>query len=78
MARHFISIWFFIGILLDIYGILILGAGIYDLVRPPEHLVKMAYLHAGIWWGALLLLLGLIYTIKFAPRSAPQVKTIRQ
>ena len=44
MARHFVSIWFFIGILLDIYGILILGAGIYDLVQPPEHPVKMAYL----------------------------------
>ena len=69
MARHFVSIWFFIGLLLDIYGILILGAGIYDLVRPPEHLVQMAHLHAGIWWGALMLLLGLIYTSKFAPRS---------
>jgi hypothetical protein len=68
MVRHLVSIWFFIGILLDIYGILILGRGIYDLIYPSAYLVKMAYLHAGIWWGALLLVLGLIYTIKFAPR----------
>jgi hypothetical protein len=68
MARHLVSIWFFIGILLDIYGILILGSGIYDLIHPSAYLVKMANLHAGIWWGALLLVLGLIYTIKFAPR----------
>jgi uncharacterized BrkB/YihY/UPF0761 family membrane protein len=71
MHRHFISIWFFIGILLGIYGTLILGAGIYDLVHPPEQTVKMAYLHAGIWWGALLLILGLVYTYKFAPKRPP-------
>ena len=74
MARHFLSIWFFIGVLLDIYGILILGAGIYDLIRPPDHPVAMAYLHAGIWWGALLLFLGAVYTIKFAPKSAQKQK----
>jgi hypothetical protein len=67
MRRSFISIWFFIGLLLDIYGVLILGAGVYNLYHPPD--VKMAYLHAGIWWGALLILLGLVYTVKFAPKA---------
>jgi len=62
-----ISIWFFIGLLLLAYGILILGAGIYELGNPPEHPVVMANLHAGIWWGALLTVLGLIYTLKFKP-----------
>ena len=70
MGRHFISIWFFIGILLLAYGVLITGAGIYDLFQPPENPVYMAHLHAGIWWGCLLVLLGLIYTVKFAPREA--------
>jgi len=65
MERRSISIWFFIGILLDIYGILILGAGIYGALNPQQYSVEMAHLHAGIWWGALLLTLGLIYTIKF-------------
>jgi len=62
-----ISIWFFIGVLLLAYGILIFGAGIYELSNPPEHPVVMANLHAGIWWGALLTILGLIYTLKFKP-----------
>jgi hypothetical protein len=62
-----ISIWFFIGLLLLAYGILIFGAGIYELSNPPEHPVVMANLHAGIWWGALLTVLGLIYTVKFKP-----------
>ena len=63
-----LSIWFFIGILLLIYGILILGSGIYELANPPEHPVVLAELHAGIWWGALLTILGLIYSLKFKPR----------
>jgi hypothetical protein len=60
-----ISIWFFIGVLLLAYGILILGAGIYGLSHPPD--VKLAELNAGIWWGVLLTVLGLIYTVKFKP-----------
>jgi hypothetical protein len=67
MSRQLVSIWFFIGILLGIYGVLILASGIDDLLRPSEYPVAMAHLHAGIWWGALLILLGLIYTVKFSP-----------
>ncbi len=61
-----ISIWFFIGVLLLAYGILILGAGLYGLSSPPD--VVLANLHAGIWWGALLVVLGGFYTWHFAPR----------
>jgi hypothetical protein len=69
--RHFISIWFFIGILLTIYGVLILGSGIYSLIHPPppDQRVVLAYLHAPIWWGALLLALGGFYTIHFRPKD---------
>jgi hypothetical protein len=62
-----LSIWFFIGLLLLAYGILICGAGLYELSNPPEHPVVRADLHAGIWWGALLLVLGGIYTYRFRP-----------
>ncbi len=36
------------------YGVLIFGAGIYELISPPEHTVAMSEYHAGIWWGAIL------------------------
>lgn len=62
-----ISIWFFIGVLLLIYGVIITGAGLYELVSPPENPVVMAELHAGIWWGGLLLIIGGFYTFRFKP-----------
>lgn len=65
--KNFISIWFFIGVLLAIYGVLILGSALMDLVSPPAHQVVMGHLHAGIWWGALLTLLGAFYTWRFYP-----------
>ncbi len=72
--KHFISIWFFIGLLLGTYGVLILGAGIYDLFNPPKVVVEngiernvLANLHTGVWWGLLLLVLGLFYAIHFRP-----------
>ncbi len=64
-----ISIWFFIGALLLVYGVLITGAGIYDLVSPSDHEPVLANLHAAIWWGALLILLGAFYVIRFRPRT---------
>ena len=62
-----LSIWFFIGALLLAYGILITGSGLYELVSPPEHPVVLAGLHAAIWWGALLIVLGAVYTARFRP-----------
>jgi FtsH-binding integral membrane protein len=62
-----ISIWFFIGTLLLAHGVLILGAGLYELVAPPEHPVVLAGLHAGIWWGVLLIALGVVYSLRFKP-----------
>jgi hypothetical protein len=65
--KHVISIWLFIGTLLLIYGVLILGSGIYDLFYPPLQHTVLANLHAQIWWGAVLLALGVVYTWTFRP-----------
>ena len=63
-----ISIWFFIGLSLAGNGALILGAGIYQLVKPPlQPGVVLFQLHANVWWGALLLVIGALYCFKFAP-----------
>jgi hypothetical protein len=65
----FISIWFFIGVLLTIYGVLITATGLLELASPPANPPVFANLHAGIWWGAVLLIIGLIYFIRFFPKK---------
>jgi hypothetical protein len=62
-----ISIWFFIGVLLIIYGALILGYGIWELATHTLANVILANLHAPVWWGAILLALGLFYGLRFRP-----------
>lgn len=65
--RASISIWFFIGISLLVNGVLILGAGLYEFAHPPQHPVMLYNLHANVWWGAILFLLGAFYCYRFVP-----------
>jgi len=62
-----ISIWFFIGVSLMVNGLLILASGIYELIYPPQVPVVLFNLHAGIWWGAILAVIGTIYCIYYLP-----------
>jgi hypothetical protein len=62
-----LSIWFFTGVLLLLYGVLIFGAGLYGLANPPERPVVLANLHVDIWWGAALVVIGSIYTFTHFP-----------
>jgi len=63
--RRTITIWFFVGALFTVYGILILGCGIYGWFNPPD--VELHYLHVDVWWGAFLFLFGLFFTVRFWP-----------
>ena len=66
-GKRVISVWYFIGVLLTIYGVLITGAGLYDLLTGVRRDTVMAGSHPGVWWGALLLVLGGIYVYFFSP-----------
>ncbi|HPG41292.1 MAG TPA: hypothetical protein PLP19_18825 [bacterium] len=57
------SIWFFVGLILTAIGIIVLAAGIFELFYPANPEVRLAGLHANIWWGGLIIIFGLIYTI---------------
>lgn len=63
-----ISIWFFIGCQLLIYGIIITASSIAEAAFHAfgRHVV-LENLHFGIWWGALLLVLGVVYVVQFRP-----------
>ncbi|HKV28821.1 MAG TPA: hypothetical protein VJN90_11175 [Candidatus Acidoferrales bacterium] len=67
-SKDSISIWFFIGVSLLVNGILIFGAGVYEFAHPPELPVVLFRLHASVWWGALLSILGASYCYRYLPR----------
>jgi len=62
-----LSIWFFIGVSLAVNGGVIFARGIYELVSPPEHQVVLYNLHANVWWGGILLVLGVFFSLRFSP-----------
>ena len=51
-------IWFFVGLLLLFYGTIILLVGIWEIPYPPNPRPVLSQLHAPIWWGAILGILG--------------------
>jgi len=66
--HHIIPVWFFVGVILLIYGLLILVTGIYGLYNPPS--TVLAHLHPAVWWGALLTIIGAVYVYLFMPRKS--------
>jgi len=62
-----ISIWFFIGLSLLVNGLLILASGIYELIHPPAAPVVLFHLHASVWWGGLLAVVGAVYCFYYMP-----------
>lgn len=65
--HHMIPVWFFVGMILAVYGVIILITGIYELSYPPS--TVLANLHPAIWWGALLTVLGGVYVYLYMPRK---------
>jgi len=60
--HRMLPVWFFIGIILVLYGVMILLEGLYDLSNPPGTVLEQ--LHPAIWWGIIMMVVGLIFTLK--------------
>jgi hypothetical protein len=63
--HEIIPVWFFVGVLFLIYGVLIFGSGLAEWSHPPN--TVLADLHAPVWWGGLLIVLGVVYCRAFRP-----------
>jgi hypothetical protein len=59
--KHYNVIWLMIGLLLALYGIMIVGAGVYHLVVPEPRNVVLSNLHPELWWGGLMILVGFLF-----------------
>jgi hypothetical protein len=75
-SQEKISIWFFLGTLVLIYGVVLLTAGVYQIWHPPQ--VVLAKFHATSWWGAFMVLAGLFYTLRFWPIQRASVHADRK
>jgi hypothetical protein len=68
--HHIIPVWFFVGALSLIYGVLIFADGLLEFSSPPN--MVLADLHAPVWWGALLMIIGAAYVVAFRPGRKQQ------
>jgi len=66
--HHIIPVWFFVGVLLLIYGVIIFATGLAEWSHPPD--TVLAELHAPVWWGGVLIALGSIYCLGFRPNKS--------
>jgi hypothetical protein len=64
--KGMLSIWFFVGCLLTVYGLLILIAGIQDFSNTSAGYV-LPGLHLQLWWGVVLFIMGCFYVLHFRP-----------
>lgn len=55
-------IWYFIGWVL-LCGLLVVLAGIYSLFAPVPNEFVVGYLQPNLWWGSLMVIIGLIYVL---------------
>ncbi len=64
--QQMIPVWFFIGVILLIYGILIFATGAIEYSNPSD--TVFSNLHPALWWGVILVVLGGVYVYRFCPR----------
>jgi FtsH-binding integral membrane protein len=55
------SIWYFVGLVLITMGGLVLLAGVLDMISPPARSTVLADLHTSLWWGLIMLVVGVIF-----------------
>lgn len=67
MERRSLEFWFYIGLLLTLYGVLLLGGGVYQWFHPPA--TVLAGKHATFWAGLILCMVGGAYTVAYWPRN---------
>jgi hypothetical protein len=56
--RSLVPIWFWVGLILTLYGAIITILGVLSL-SGKGHGTVLAHLHPDLWWGAIMLLFGL-------------------
>ena len=57
-------IWYFVGLILLAIGSILLLTGLFMLITPEKANAVLGELYPNIWWGGLMIVVGLIYIFK--------------
>jgi hypothetical protein len=63
MPEHrMLSIWFFVGLMLTVFGVIVTATGVYFVFRPQNATV-LAELNPSLWWGMIMLAAGVVFLV---------------
>ncbi len=54
-------IWYFVGLMLAVMGGVIFISGLVNYGQPETTKTALSELHPAIWWGAIMVVAGLIF-----------------
>ncbi len=60
--KKMLSIWFFVGLMLTVLGLIITITGINYIFNPQSRTV-LAHLNPNLWWGIIIFISGLAFLI---------------
>ncbi len=61
-TKKMVSIWFWVGLVLTVYGLIITGTGVYYIFDPTAIEGRIGG-NANLWWGSVILVFGLIFFV---------------
>jgi len=70
-----LSIWFFVGMMMLSYGVVLLPYGAWAWFSNNEANTVLHELHPTFWWGALITTFGGYYTARFWPKRGDKDRT---
>jgi hypothetical protein len=70
-----LSIWFFVGMMMLSYGVVLLPYGAWAWFSNHEANTVLHQLHPTFWWGMLITIFGGYYTARFRPRRGDKDRT---
>ncbi len=60
--NQMLDIWFFVGIILTTFGVILFLAGIYYIFNPNTELI-FGHLNPNLWWGVIMIFSGIIFQL---------------
>jgi hypothetical protein len=62
-----LPVWFFVGLIFVVYGVIILVTGFAEVSHPPH--TELWQLRPAIWWGAVILVVGAFFVSRHGRRK---------